>query len=63
MIVCFPFPKKKFTTLISVYAPTMTKPDVVKDGFYEDLENAVPGLDKLILPGDLNARVSREHLL
>ena len=43
---------KKFATLVSAYAPTMTNPDEVKDKFYEDLNRviaAVPKADKLIL--------------
>ncbi len=50
---------KKFATLISAYAPTMTKPDVIKDKFYEDLHSviaAVPNTDKLIILGNFNAR-------
>ena len=56
---------KKCATLISVYAPTMTNPDAVKDAFYEQLDaliSAVPKGDKLIILGDyFNARVGTEH--
>ena len=51
---------KKFATIISAYAPTMTNPDEVKDKFYEDLSvliSSVPTSDKLIILGDFNARV------
>ena len=51
---------KKFVTIISAYAPTMTNPEEVKDKFYEDLDaiiSAVPAADKLVLLGDFNARV------
>lgn len=64
MNVRLPLPKKKFATLISAYAPTMSNPDEVKDKFYEDLKEAIaamPNADKLIILGDFNARVSRDH--
>ena len=60
----FPHPKKKFATLISAYAPTITNSDEVKDRFYIDLKDtilAVPRTDKLIILGDFNARVGRDH--
>ena len=50
--------------IISAYAPTMTNPDDVKARFYEDLHSvitSVPKTDKLILLGDLNARVGCDH--
>ena len=51
---------KKFATLVSAYAPTMTNSDEVKDKFYEDLNRvlaSVPSGDKLFILGDFNARV------
>ena len=60
----------KHATIVSVYAPTMTNPDEVKDKFYDDLDDfiaflllldniisATPRTDKLILLGVFNARV------
>ena len=59
-----PLGRKRSATLISAYAPTMSNPDEVKEKFYEELEaliSAVPQSDKLILPGDFNARVGQDH--
>nr|VZH94532.1 unnamed protein product [Spirometra erinaceieuropaei] len=54
----------KFATIIIAYAPTMTNPDAVRDKFYEDLHAllaTVSKADKLIVRGDLNARVGTDH--
>ena len=54
---------RKFATLISAYAPTMTNSDQIKDKFYEDLESticAVSATDKVIILGDFNARVGQD---
>ena len=51
---------KKFATIISTYAPTMTNTDEAKDKFYEDFEyiiSTVPAADKLI---NFNARVGQD---
>ena len=65
MTVRMPLPKKRFVTLISAYAPTMTNSDEVKERFYEDLKAAIsatPRTDKLIILGDFNARVGSDQL-
>ncbi|CAB4039592.1 Hypothetical predicted protein, partial [Paramuricea clavata] len=52
--------EKRYATIISAYAPTMTNEEVVKEKFYADLDNILrktPKEDKLILLGDFNARV------
>nr|VZI32826.1 unnamed protein product [Spirometra erinaceieuropaei] len=54
----------KFVTIISAYVPSMTSPDAVGDKFYEDLHAflaTVLKADKLIVLGDLNARVGTDH--
>ena len=52
-----------WATIVSVYAPTMTNPDEIKEDFYQKLRETireVPSTDKLIIAGDLNARVGDE---
>ena len=56
--------KGNYVTLVSVYAPTMTHDDVSKERFYEELRNvlaAVHKSDKLVILGDLNARVGNNY--
>ena len=47
-------------TLISVYAPTMTNLDDIKEVLYQQLDvvvRSVPTADRLIILGDLKARI------
>ena len=63
MSVRLPLHKKRFATIISVYAPTMTNSENVIEKFYEDLKSvieATPKADKLIILGDFNARVAAD---
>ncbi|VDL97831.1 unnamed protein product [Schistocephalus solidus] len=53
-----------FATIIRAYAPPMTSFDAAKDKFYEDLHTllaTVPKEDNLIVLGDFNTRVGRDH--
>ncbi|KAJ8032558.1 Craniofacial development protein 2 [Holothuria leucospilota] len=64
MTLQLPLSSKKNATIISGYAPTMTNPMDVKDRFYEELDlliASVPQTDKLVLLGDLIARVGSDH--
>ena len=63
MILKLPLSDNKHATIISAYAPTMTKPEV-KGKFYDDLDiiiSATSRTDKLIFLGDFNARVGTYH--
>ena len=64
MTLRLPLSGNKHATIVSAYAPTMTNPDEVKDKFFDDIDNIIsasPRTDKLILLGDLNARVDKDH--
>lgn len=55
-----------FVTIISVYAPTLTSDDDMKESFYASLRSTLSSVhpqDKLLLLGDLNARVGKDHEL
>lgn len=58
-----PLRKEQYATLFSVYSPTLQADPAEKDQFYTDLRNLVrstPADDKVIILGDLNARVGRD---
>ncbi|XP_030754472.1 uncharacterized protein LOC115881203 [Sitophilus oryzae] len=64
MTLRYPIGHNKFVTVISVYAPTLKADPEITDAFYQSLEevlNKTPIQDRLILMGDFNARVGREH--
>ncbi|KAK0133469.1 Craniofacial development protein 2 [Merluccius polli] len=61
-----PLAKERFATLISAYAPTLDAKHNIKEDFYRALDAIIqktPATDRLILMGDLNARVGTEHLV
>ena len=63
MTLKLPLAGKKQATLVSVYAPTMTNSNDIKDKFYEDLDSIItstPSSDKLIILGDFNASTQWE---
>ena len=65
MSLRLPLADKKYATIFSVYAPTMTNPEEAKTKFYEELTKAiseVPSSDKLFILGDFNARVGQDYL-
>jgi exonuclease III len=56
----------RFVTIVSAYAPTMSNDDDVKEQFYHDLDTVITNTlttDKLIILGDFNARVGRNHTI
>ena len=64
MTLRLPLSGNKHATIVSDYAPAMTNPGEVNDKFYNDLDDVIsasPPIDKLILLGDLNARVGTDH--
>ena len=66
MTVRIPLTQGKHLTLVSVYAPTLTSNEEVKAAFYSQLVHVIqitPANDKLIILGDLNARVGKDHHL
>ena len=60
MTLRLPLTHKRYCTIISIYAPTMTNTPESIDGFYDQLSQTLRGIpfsDKIILMGDFNARV------
>ncbi|XP_076057203.1 uncharacterized protein LOC143034739 [Oratosquilla oratoria] len=61
-----PITNNRYVTLVNVYAPTLVSDDEIKDRFYaqlNDIIQAIPREDKILLLGDFNARVGSSHHL
>ena len=64
MTMRLPFAKNRFATFVSVYAPTLESSDDAKDRSYDTLYSTLRRIsqnEKVILLGDFNARVGRNH--
>jgi exonuclease III len=51
-------------SIIQVYAPTLDSDDIIKDKFYDDLNNLIQSVSSkhlTIVMGDFNAKVGNEH--
>ena len=51
-------------TIVSCYAPTISRPEQEKDDFYQHLREVIASVrhkDKLVLMGDFNARVGADY--
>lgn len=60
-----PLLSNQFKTIISVYAPTFQADPFTKEKFYRELKSLhlkVDKADKLLIMGDLNARLGRDHV-
>ena len=63
MTMRLPLQQKMYTTFLSVYAPTMTNTEEVKEEFHSNLRETirlVPSNDRLILVGDFNGKVDSD---
>ena len=64
MTLMLPLAKHRIATFVSVYSPSFDSSDDVKDRFYDTLFSTLRRIsqdDKIILLGDFNARVGRNH--
>ena len=64
MTLWHPLAKNRFANFVGVYSPTLDSSDDVKDRFYDTLYSTLRRTlhdDKIILLGDFNARVGRNH--
>ena len=64
MTLRFLLAKNRFATFVSVYSPTLDSSNDVKERSYDTLYSTlrrISQVDKIILLGDLNATVGRNH--
>ena len=64
MTLRHPLAKNRFTTFVSVYSPTLDSSDDMNNRFYVTLYSTLRRIsqdDKIILLGDFNARLGRNH--
>jgi len=58
--------QQRYATIISAYAPTLVADEADKTAFYLLLDETlqrIPATDKIILLGDFNSRIGRDHTL
>lgn len=63
MSLRLPLTKDQYITIFSVYAPTLTTSEDIKDQFYNNLDSLLkktPKSDKVVILGDFNARVGTD---
>ena len=64
MTLRLPLAKDRVASFVSVYSPTLDSSNEAKDRFYDTLYSTLRRIlqdDKIILLGDFNARVGRNH--
>ena len=64
MTLRLPLAKNRFANFVSVYSPTLDSCDDAKDRLYDKLYSTLRRIsqdDKIIMLGDFNARVGRNH--
>ena len=66
MTLCLRLQQQRYATIISAYAPMLVADEADRAAFYSLLDETlqrIPATDKIILLGDFNARVGRDHTM